>query len=126
FSSRRRHTRSKRDWSSDVCSSDLADAEKYRRLHVIVGDSSMSTATSALKVGSAALMLDLIEQGARTPENGLRHPVRDIRLVARDLTGRVVLERTDGTTTTPLGLLADYRDRAQRLVDTGDHSLGDE
>src|SRR5699024_5393744 len=32
----------------------------------------------------------------------------------------------DGTTTTPLGLLADYRDRAQRLVDTGDHSLGDE
>src|SRR5699024_6249579 len=88
-----------------------ADAEKYRRLHVIVGDSSMSTATSALKVGSAALMLDLIEQGARIPENGLRH---------------VVLERTAGTTTSPLGLLADYRDRAQRLVDTGDHSLGDE
>ena len=64
-----------------------ADAEKYRRLHVIVGDSSMSTATSALKLGSAILMLDLIEQGARIPENGLRHPVRDIRLVARDLTG---------------------------------------
>ncbi|WP_209326042.1 Pup--protein ligase [Brevibacterium renqingii] len=103
-----------------------ADAEKYRRLHVIVGDSSMSTATSALKVGSAVLMLDLIEQGARIPENGLRHPVRDIRLVARDLTGRVVLERTDGSTTTPLRLLADYRDRAQRLVETGDHSLGDE
>src|SRR5699024_1667476 len=103
-----------------------ADAEKYRRLHVIVGDSSMSTATSALKVGSAALMLDLIEQGARIPDNGLRHPVRDIRRVARDLTGRVVLERSDGTTTTSLGLLADYRDRAHRLVDTGDHSLGDE
>ncbi|WP_166971754.1 Pup--protein ligase [Brevibacterium atlanticum] len=103
-----------------------ADAEKYRRLHVIVGDSSMSTTTSALKIGSAVLMLDLIEQGARIPENGLRHPVRDIRLVARDLTGSVVLERTDGTTTTPLGLLEDYRDRAQRLVDSGDHSLGDE
>jgi proteasome accessory factor A len=103
-----------------------ADAEKYRRLHVIVGDSSMSTATSALKVGSAILMLDLIEAGSRIPENGLRHPVRDIRLIARDLTGRVQLERTDGTTTTPLGLLTDYRDRAQRLVETGDHSLGDE
>lgn len=103
-----------------------ADAEKYRRLHVIVGDSSMSTATSALKIGSAVLMLDLIEQGARIPENGLRHPVRDIRMVARDLTGRVVLERTDGTTTSPLGLLTDYRDRAQRLVESGDHSLGDE
>ena len=103
-----------------------ADAEKYRRLHVIVGDSSMSTATSALKIGSAVLMLDLIEQGARIPENGLRHPVRDIRLVARDLTGRVVLERTDGTTTTPLGLLSDYRDRAQRIVESGEHSLGDD
>ena len=103
-----------------------ADAEKYRRLHVIVGDSSMSTATSALKIGSAVLMLDLIEQGTRIPEHGLRHPVRDIRLVARDLTGSVPLERTDGTTITPLGLLADYRDRAQVLVSKGDHSLGDD
>lgn len=103
-----------------------ADAEKYRRLHVIVGDSSMSTATSALKIGSAVLMLDLIEQGARIPEHGLRHPVRDIRLVARDLTGSVKLERTDGTTITPLNLLADYRDRARVIVDNGDHSLGDD
>lgn len=103
-----------------------ADAEKYRRLHVIVGDSSMSTATSALKLGSAVLMLDLIEQGARLPDHGLRHPVRDIRVIARDLTGRTVLERSDGSTTTPLGLLADYRDRAAHLVETGDHSLGDE
>ena len=102
-----------------------ADAEKYRRLHVIVGDSSMSTATSALKIGSAVLMLDLIEQGARIPENGLRHPVRDIRLVARDLTGQVVLERTDGTTT-PLGLLGDYRDRGSADRGVGEHSLGDD
>ncbi|WP_232252796.1 Pup--protein ligase [Brevibacterium casei] len=103
-----------------------ADAEKYRRLHVIVGDSSMSTATSALKLGSAVLMLDLIEQGARIPDHGLRHPVRDIRVIARDLTGRSRLERTDGTVTTPLGLLGDYRDRAAHLVETGDHSLGDD
>lgn len=103
-----------------------ADAEKYRRLHVIVGDSSMSTATSALKIGSAVLMLDLIEAGARIPEHGLRHPVRDIRLVARDLTGKMNLERTDGTSITPLGLLADYRDRARVLVSKGDHSLGDD
>ncbi|RBP64699.1 proteasome accessory factor A [Brevibacterium sanguinis] len=103
-----------------------ADSEKYRRLHVIVGDSSMSTATSALKIGSAVLILDLIEQGARIPEHGLRHPVRDIRLVARDLTGTVPLERTDSSTITPLRLLADYRDRAQVIVEKGDHSLGDD
>lgn len=103
-----------------------ADAEKYRRLHVIVGDSSMSTSTSALKIGSAVLMLDLIEQGARIPDHGLRHPVRDIRRVARDLTGSIDLERTDGSRITPLRLLSDYRDRAQVLVDKGDHSLGEE
>ena len=71
-------------------------------------------------------MLDLIEQGARIPDHGLRHPVRDIRVIARDLTGRSRLERTDGTVTTPLGLLGDYRDRAAHLVETGDHSLGDD
>src|SRR6266704_5441439 len=37
FSSRRRHTRSKRDWSSDVCSSDLAGKEEYERYHKLLG-----------------------------------------------------------------------------------------
>src|SRR5699024_11309050 len=35
FSSRRRHTRSKRDWSSDVCSSDLCKSRRLpRAFHV--------------------------------------------------------------------------------------------
>ncbi|MBX4377827.1 proteasome accessory factor PafA2 family protein, partial [Mycobacterium tuberculosis] len=70
--------------------------------------------------------LDLIEQGARIPDHGLRHPVRDTRVIARDLAGRSRLGRTDGTVATPVGLLGDYRDRAAHLVETGDHSLGDD
>jgi proteasome accessory factor A len=40
-----------------------ADAERYRRLHVIVGDSNMCETTTLLKVGSAALVLEMIEAG---------------------------------------------------------------
>src|SRR5207247_4291686 len=38
-----------------------ADAERYRRLHVIVGDSNMSEVATYLKVGTTALILDMIE-----------------------------------------------------------------
>ena len=103
-----------------------ADAEKYRRLHVIVGDSSMLPATTELKVGSAILVLDLIEAGVPLGDHSLRHPIRDIRLVSRDLTGRTPLESADGRTTDALALQRVYLERAAALVDRGDHSLGDD
>lgn len=103
-----------------------ADAEKYRRLHVIVGDSSMSQTTTELKVGSAALVLDLIETGVPIEDLSLRNPIRDIRRVARDLTGRTELELSSGQTMTTLELLGIYLRRAQKLVTKGDHSLGDD
>lgn len=103
-----------------------ADAEKYRRLHVIVGDSSMSQTTTELKVGSAALVLDLIETGVPIEDLSLRNPIRDIRRVARDLTGRTELELASGQTMTTLELLGIYLRRAQKLVAKGDHSLGDD
>ncbi|MCK1802411.1 Pup--protein ligase [Nocardia zapadnayensis] len=101
-----------------------ADAEKYRRLHVIVGDSSMTQTTTELKVGSAALVLDLIESGAPIRDLSLRNPIRDIRHVARDLTGRHVLELVSGERLTVLELLSIYLERARALVAAGDHSLG--
>src|SRR5699024_2693468 len=103
-----------------------ADAEKYRRLHVIVGDSSMLQATTELKVGTAILVLDLIEAGVPMGDRSLRHPIRDIRLVSRDLTGRTPLESADGRTTDALALQRVYLERAAALVDRGDHSLGDD
>lgn len=103
-----------------------ADAEKYRRLHVIVGDSSMSQTTTELKVGSTGLVLDLIETGVPVEDLSLRNPIRDIRRIARDLTGRTELELASGQTRTTLELLGIYLGRAARLVDKGDHSLGDD
>lgn len=60
-----------------------ADARRFRRLHVIVGDANMSETATALKVGGTALVLRLLESGWR-PNLTLRDPVRAIREVSRD------------------------------------------
>lgn len=103
-----------------------ADAEKYRRLHVIVGDSSMAEPTTLLKVGSAGLILDAIETGVPLADLTLANPIHDIRIVARDLTGTAKLTLKNGTVTTPLALLTTYLETASALVKKGDHSLGDD
>src|SRR5881396_2454575 len=56
-----------------------ADAEKYRRLHVIVGDSNMSEVATYLKVGTTALILDMIEDGHFDKDYSLQSPVQAIR-----------------------------------------------
>lgn len=65
-----------------------ADAEKYRRLHVIVGDSNMCETTTMLKVGTAALVLEMIEAGVPFRDFSLDNPIRAIREVSHDVTGR--------------------------------------
>lgn len=103
-----------------------ADAEKYRRLHVIVGDSSMSQPTTLLKVGSAALILDMIETGVPLRDLTLADPIHDIRVVARDLTGTTKLALKSGETLTTLELLEIYLNEANKIVSKGDHSVGDD
>src|SRR5216683_2975624 len=65
-----------------------ADAERFRRLHVIVGDSNMSETTTLLKVGSTDLVLRMIEAGAIMRDLTLDNAIRAIREVSHDMTGR--------------------------------------
>jgi proteasome accessory factor A len=65
-----------------------ADAERFRRLHVIVGDSNMSETTTLLKVGSTDLVLRMIEAGAMMRDLTLDNAIRAIREVSHDMTGR--------------------------------------
>src|ERR1700747_59052 len=65
-----------------------ADAERFRRLHVIVGDSNMSETTTLLKVGSTDLVLRMIEAGAIMRDLTLDNAIRAIRDVSHDMTGR--------------------------------------
>ncbi|MGB0190101.1 MAG: proteasome accessory factor PafA2 family protein, partial [Nocardioides sp.] len=63
-----------------------ADAEKYRRLHVIVGDSNMSETTTLLKVASCDLVLRMIEEGVVMRDLTMENPIRAIREISHDVT----------------------------------------
>jgi len=89
-----------------------ADAEKYRRLHVIVGDSNMSETTTMLKVGSASLVLEMIEAGVPFRDFALDNPIRAIREVSHDLTGRRPVRLAGGRQASALDIQREYHARA--------------
>ena len=65
-----------------------ADEEKYRRLHVIVGDSNMSEVATCLKVGATAIVLAMVEDGFIRRDLSLEDPVRAIKEISHDITCR--------------------------------------
>lgn len=81
-----------------------ADSSLYRRLHIIVGDSNMSETTTALKVGSTLLVLEMIEAGVRLPDFELSNEIRSIREIARDLTGTTALDLRRGSSASALAI----------------------
>jgi proteasome accessory factor A len=93
-----------------------ADAERYRRLHVIVGDSNMSEVATWLKVGTTALILDMIEDGFFDRDYSLQSPVQAIRDISHDPTLRETVRLKDGRAITPLQLQFEYLEQATRYV----------
>ena len=79
-----------------------ADAQKYRRLHVIAGDANLSETATFLKVGATAIVLAMVEDDALPTTFVFRSPVQAMRQVSYDLTLRRPLELADGTTVTAL------------------------
>ena len=78
------------------------DPQKYRRLHVIVGDANMSQTATYLKVGTTAIVLAMIEDGAIGTDLGLAHPVAAIRQVSHDPTLRQTVLLRNGQRMTGL------------------------
>jgi len=95
-----------------------ADAEHFRRLHVIVGDSSMAEPTTLLKVGSTDLVLRLIEAGVVMRDLTLENPIRAIREISHDRTGHHPVRLADGRTITAVDIQAEYYRRVRDYVDT--------
>lgn len=93
-----------------------ADAERYRRLHVIVGDSNMSEVTTLLKVGSANLVLEMIEHGVQFRDFSLDNPIRAIREISHDLTGRRLVRLAGGREASALDIQREYHARAAEHV----------
>lgn len=90
-----------------------ADAELYRRMHVIVGDSNVAQGSTLLKVGVMDLLLDYLEEGGSLADLRLANPMRAIRDTCHDLTGSVPLELADGRTITPLDLQTEHLARVR-------------
>ena len=85
-----------------------ADYGKYRRLHVIVGDANMAELSTYLKVGTLAIVLDLLEAGIEVPQIDLDDPVQGIKQVSRDLTMKGTLKLADGRATTAVEIQRMY------------------
>ena len=81
-----------------------ADSHRFRRMHVIVGDSNMSETSFALKIGSTLLVLEMLEAGFDLPDLELADPIADIRTVAADDSGRAPLALKGGGSTSALDL----------------------
>ncbi|AWW40464.1 MULTISPECIES: Pup--protein ligase [Streptomyces] len=89
-----------------------ADAERYRRLHVIVGDSNMSETTMLLKVGATDLVLRMIEAGTVMRDLTLENPIRAIREVSHDITGRRKVRLASGREASALEVQREYFEKA--------------
>ena len=88
-----------------------AVAEDFGRLHVIIGDATMSHTSTLLKLGMTSLVLDAIEAGVDFSDLRLADPVAEVQRVSRDVTLTHELLLHDGHKLTALGLLAAYRER---------------
>ncbi|MDT7712157.1 MAG: proteasome accessory factor [Pseudonocardiales bacterium] len=103
-----------------------ADAERYRRLHVIVGDSNMSEVTTLLKVGTANLVLEMVEEGVAFRDFTLDNPIRAIREISHDLTGRRGVRLAGGREASALDIQREYYARAaDHLARRGSDPLTD-
>ncbi|WP_286901694.1 depupylase/deamidase Dop [Thermocrispum sp.] len=96
-----------------------ADADKYRRLHVIIGDANLSEYSTYLKLGSTALVLDMIEAGISFEDLRLREPVRAVRQISHDPTLKTTVELADGRWFTGLDIQRAYHERAVECAERG-------
>ncbi|MBI3648243.1 MAG: proteasome accessory factor PafA2 [Actinobacteria bacterium] len=96
-----------------------ADPDKYRRLHVIIGDANMCEVAQFLKIGTTALVLKMIED-ALLPDLTLRSPVQALHTVSRDLTCTAAVPLADGRELTAVQLQWEYFEHARKYVERED------
>uniref|UniRef100_UPI0025953EA6 proteasome accessory factor PafA2 family protein n=1 Tax=uncultured Corynebacterium sp. TaxID=159447 RepID=UPI0025953EA6 len=92
------------------------DSHRFRRMHVIVGDSNMSEPTFALKVGSMLLVIEMLEAGFDLPDMELTDPIAHIRDIAADPTGSTPLDLAAGGTVSALEVQRTTLESAKRWL----------
>ncbi|QYJ05052.1 proteasome accessory factor PafA2 [Nocardioides panacisoli] len=94
-----------------------ADPERYRRLHVIIGDANLAEVSTYLKVGTTSLVLAMIEDGFLTGDLTPETPVASLRAVSHDPTLQHTVKLTDGRRLTAVQLQREYLDLARKYVE---------
>jgi proteasome accessory factor A len=96
-----------------------ADAERYRRLHVIVGDSNMSEYATFLKVGATSILLRMLEDPSVVLRDmTLENPIRAIREISHDMTCTRRVRLANGRELSALEIQGEYLNRALRYAET--------
>jgi len=95
-----------------------ADAERYRRLHVIAGDSNMSEYVTYMKVGTTAALLQMLEDDVVFRDLSLENPIRAIREISHDITCRRKVRLANGRELSALDVQWEYLERAMRYART--------
>src|SRR5437867_3078234 len=96
-----------------------ADAERYRRLHVIVGDSNMSEYASFLKVGATSILLRMLEDPSVVLRDmSLENPIRAIREISHDITCKRRVRLANGREASAIDIQSEYLMRALRYSET--------
>ncbi len=100
-----------------------ADAERFRRLHVIVGDSNMSECATFLKIGATSILLRMLEEPSVVLRDmTLENPIRAIREISHDITCSRRVRLANGREASATEIQAEYLERALRYADTHDLS----
>ncbi|MQA95317.1 MAG: proteasome accessory factor PafA2 [Streptosporangiales bacterium] len=94
-----------------------ADPEKYRRLHVIIGDANMSELSTYLKLGTTALVLAMIEDGFIGVDLSVDMPVAELRAVSHDPSCKHLIKLRDGRSMTAVQLQMEYLEQARKYVE---------
>jgi Pup amidohydrolase len=94
-----------------------ADPEKYRRLHVIIGDANMSEISTYLKVGTTSLVISMIEAGWLVNDLAIESPVATLRAISHDPSLSKLITMRDGRTMTAVQLQMEYLEQARKFVE---------
>lgn len=102
----------------------LCQLDKYRRLHILVGDSNMSEISSFIKIGATGIVLQLIEEEeAYGPEIELEDPIKALREISKDPTCTCKVRLNNGQKVTALQIQREYLKRAQNHFNRATISL---
>ncbi|TDC59955.1 proteasome accessory factor PafA2, partial [Actinomadura sp. GC306] len=94
-----------------------ADPEKYRRLHVIIGDANMAELSTYLKLGTTSLVLAMIEDGFLTVDLSVDMPVASLRAISHDPSCKHLLTLRDGRKMTAVQLQMEYLEQSRKYVE---------